>query len=179
MALTLAAAHSSARSDGSSSSDEGSVPPQTPSSPTNHAEALTSGCQKSSNNTSNNNTNNNNNSSTNMTGGTSPAPKKKASRRANTAERRATHNAVERARRETLNGRFLVCFSLLTNFCSVFLFLTTRPCFVHFYNRIWPHYSQTFPRFVALPSQPSSILQSPTSTPLAATATSLPVSSGS
>ncbi|KIM54780.1 hypothetical protein SCLCIDRAFT_64742, partial [Scleroderma citrinum Foug A] len=34
--------------------------------------------------------------------------KKKASRRANTAERRATHNAVERARRETLNGRFLV-----------------------------------------------------------------------
>ncbi|KAI9065045.1 hypothetical protein FKP32DRAFT_1568647 [Trametes sanguinea] len=42
-----------------------------------------------------------------------PAPagtqtKRKPSRRANTAERRATHNAVERARRETLNGRFLV-----------------------------------------------------------------------
>ena len=35
-------------------------------------------------------------------------PKRKPSRRANTAERRATHNAVERARRETLNGRFLV-----------------------------------------------------------------------
>ena len=34
--------------------------------------------------------------------------KRKPSRRANTAERRATHNAVERARRETLNGRFLV-----------------------------------------------------------------------
>jgi hypothetical protein len=33
---------------------------------------------------------------------------KRSSRRANTAERRATHNAVERARRETLNGRFLV-----------------------------------------------------------------------
>jgi hypothetical protein len=33
--------------------------------------------------------------------------KRKPSRRANTAERRATHNAVERQRRETLNGRFL------------------------------------------------------------------------
>jgi hypothetical protein len=37
--------------------------------------------------------------------------KRKPSRRANTAERRATHNAVERQRRETLNGRFLVSFS--------------------------------------------------------------------
>ncbi|KZV89259.1 hypothetical protein EXIGLDRAFT_618411 [Exidia glandulosa HHB12029] len=38
--------------------------------------------------------------------------RRKTSRRANTAERRATHNAVERQRRETLNGRFLVsvCF---------------------------------------------------------------------
>lgn len=36
------------------------------------------------------------------------AGKRKPSRRASTAERRATHNAVERARRETLNGRFLV-----------------------------------------------------------------------
>ena len=43
-------------------------------------------------------------------GATAPAQpqKRKPSRRANTAERRATHNAVERARRETLNGRFLV-----------------------------------------------------------------------
>lgn len=32
----------------------------------------------------------------------------KTTRRVNTAERRATHNAVERQRRETLNGRFLV-----------------------------------------------------------------------
>ncbi|THU79327.1 hypothetical protein K435DRAFT_590855, partial [Dendrothele bispora CBS 962.96] len=31
-----------------------------------------------------------------------------SSRRPSTAERRATHNAVERARRETLNGRFQV-----------------------------------------------------------------------
>lgn len=37
--------------------------------------------------------------------------KRKPSRRANTAERRATHNAVERQRRETLNGRFLVSLS--------------------------------------------------------------------
>lgn len=42
----------------------------------------------------------------------SAQPKRKPSRRANTAERRATHNAVERARRETLNGRFLVCRQL-------------------------------------------------------------------
>ncbi|KAJ3755424.1 hypothetical protein EV360DRAFT_25091, partial [Lentinula raphanica] len=33
--------------------------------------------------------------------------KRKSTRRVNTAERRATHNAVERARRETLNGKFL------------------------------------------------------------------------
>ena len=47
--------------------------------------------------------------------------KRKPSRRANTAERRATHNAVERQRRETLNGRFLVrSFSPL-----VFLVLNT------------------------------------------------------
>lgn len=39
---------------------------------------------------------------------TNPQGKRKPSRRANTAERRATHNAVERQRRETLNGRFLV-----------------------------------------------------------------------
>ena len=45
---------------------------------------------------------------------TSPAQmKRKPNRRANTAERRATHNAVERQRRETLNGRFLVRLSIL------------------------------------------------------------------
>ncbi|KAF8307449.1 hypothetical protein DL93DRAFT_2064828 [Clavulina sp. PMI_390] len=36
------------------------------------------------------------------------AIRRKPIRRANTAERRATHNAVERQRRETLNSRFLV-----------------------------------------------------------------------
>ncbi|KAJ7232319.1 hypothetical protein B0H12DRAFT_192901 [Mycena haematopus] len=41
------------------------------------------------------------------------APKRRAARRANTAERRATHNAVERMRRETLNGRFLTLAGLL------------------------------------------------------------------
>ncbi|KAJ7023996.1 hypothetical protein C8F04DRAFT_1303447 [Mycena alexandri] len=40
-------------------------------------------------------------------------PKRRPPRRANTAERRATHNAVERMRRETLNGRFLTLASLL------------------------------------------------------------------
>ncbi|KAF7336844.1 Pleiotropic drug resistance ABC transporter protein [Mycena venus] len=40
-------------------------------------------------------------------------PKRRASIRTNTAERRATHNALERMRRETLNGRFLALASLL------------------------------------------------------------------
>ncbi|KAK1233921.1 hypothetical protein PQX77_002894 [Marasmius sp. AFHP31] len=51
----------------------------------------------------------------------SPTPKnlKKSSRRANTAERRATHNAVERARRETLNGRFLDLAKMLPNLSQI------------------------------------------------------------
>ena len=52
---------------------------------------------------------------TNTASATSPTSptqmKRKPNRRANTAERRATHNAVERQRRETLNGRFLVRLS--------------------------------------------------------------------
>jgi hypothetical protein len=50
---------------------------------------------------------------------TAAQEKRKTSRRANTAERRATHNAVERQRRETLNGRFLDLASLLPNLTSV------------------------------------------------------------
>ncbi|KAI0682397.1 hypothetical protein C8T65DRAFT_750513 [Cerioporus squamosus] len=46
-------------------------------------------------------------------------PKRKPSRRANTAERRATHNAVERARRETLNSRFLDLAALLPNLSQI------------------------------------------------------------
>ncbi|KAH9848935.1 hypothetical protein C2E23DRAFT_888765 [Lenzites betulinus] len=45
--------------------------------------------------------------------------KRKPSRRANTAERRATHNAVERARRETLNSRFLDLAALLPNLSQI------------------------------------------------------------
>ncbi|KAK0439082.1 uncharacterized protein EV420DRAFT_1203124 [Desarmillaria tabescens] len=45
--------------------------------------------------------------------------KRKPSRRANTAERRATHNAVERQRRETLNGRFLGLAALLPNLSQI------------------------------------------------------------
>ncbi|KAI5121367.1 hypothetical protein M0805_001180 [Coniferiporia weirii] len=50
---------------------------------------------------------------------TSGPAKRKPSRRANTAERRATHNAVERQRRETLNGRFLDLAALLPNLATV------------------------------------------------------------
>jgi len=45
--------------------------------------------------------------------------KRKPNRRANTAERRATHNAVERQRRETLNGRFLDLAALLPNLSQI------------------------------------------------------------
>ncbi|KAF5357499.1 hypothetical protein D9758_012531 [Tetrapyrgos nigripes] len=45
--------------------------------------------------------------------------KRKTTRRANTAERRATHNAVERQRRETLNGRFLDLAALLPNLSQI------------------------------------------------------------
>lgn len=51
--------------------------------------------------------------------GAAGAVRRKPSRRANTAERRATHNAVERARRETLNSRFLDLAALLPNLVSV------------------------------------------------------------
>lgn len=57
---------------------------------------------------------NNNNSATASNG----QAKRKPSRRANTAERRATHNAVERQRRETLNGRFLVSAILICHMSS-------------------------------------------------------------
>lgn len=76
--------------------------PQSPASPTNLVQTLSLPSSDQS--------------STPSTTNTSPGPlnlanpqaKRKPSRRANTAERRATHNAVERQRRETLNGRFLV-----------------------------------------------------------------------
>lgn len=71
-------------------------------------------------------TNNNHSSSTTTTTTTNDHPsgqsigtKRKPSRRANTAERRATHNAVERQRRETLNGRFLDLASLLPNLSQI------------------------------------------------------------
>ncbi|KAF7290414.1 BHLH domain-containing protein [Mycena chlorophos] len=43
----------------------------------------------------------------------------KNTRRVNTAEKRASHNAVERARRETLNGRFLDLAALLPNLHTI------------------------------------------------------------
>lgn len=52
----------------------------------------------------------------------------KTTRRVNTAERRATHNAVERQRRETLNGRFLVSTHAPLYFLSSLSFLPTGPC---------------------------------------------------
>lgn len=85
--------------------------------------------------------------------------KRKPSKRANTAERRATHNAVERQRRETLNGRFLVC---LSPFFHLSIWFSYSP-------RIWLLSFPTCPRSVALPSPLSSILLLPTFTLPAAT----------
>lgn len=61
------------------------------------------------------------------TGPPATQPKRKPSRRANTAERRATHNAVERARRETLNGRFLVCHFNFHLFCPPNILCSQSP----------------------------------------------------
>lgn len=78
------------------------------------------------NNASNNTGSNNDGSRQDQHQMPPPAPtatttqmKRKPSRRANTAERRATHNAVERQRRETLNGRFLDLASLLPNLSQI------------------------------------------------------------
>ncbi|KAK1219247.1 hypothetical protein PQX77_018054 [Marasmius sp. AFHP31] len=54
----------------------------------------------------------------NVPGGNSPT-KRKPNKRLNTAEHRAIHNAVERARRETLNGRFLDLAKLLPNLSQI------------------------------------------------------------
>ncbi|KAI6115413.1 hypothetical protein EDD17DRAFT_415186 [Pisolithus thermaeus] len=121
MALTFTSPPSS---DGPSSvSDDGSIPSHMPNPPSNNTQTLCSELQNLSNSTTNSiNTTNSNNSETASTGaqpqGTAP-PKKKPSRRANTAERRATHNAVERARRETLNSRFLDLAALLPNLTQI------------------------------------------------------------
>ncbi|KAL1746878.1 hypothetical protein HDZ31DRAFT_33248 [Schizophyllum fasciatum] len=54
-----------------------------------------------------------------------PAPtsaandRRRAARRNTTAEKRASHNAVEKARRETLNGRFLELAALLPNLSPI------------------------------------------------------------
>ncbi|KAI6040584.1 hypothetical protein EDC04DRAFT_1456134 [Pisolithus marmoratus] len=123
MALTLTA-QASSDDRTSPASDDGSALAHTPNSPSNNTQALCSGLQNFSNTTTHNiNTSNtNNNAETAPTGtqpqGTAP-PKKKPSRRANTAERRATHNAVERARRETLNSRFLDLAALLPNLTQI------------------------------------------------------------
>jgi len=45
--------------------------------------------------------------------GTSDKPARKGKKQTSTAEKKATHNAVERARRESLNGRFLVLADML------------------------------------------------------------------
>ncbi|KAF8886872.1 hypothetical protein CPB84DRAFT_1535273 [Gymnopilus junonius] len=106
----------------------------------NNNNASSAASSNSNNNTNSSSNNSNNNNANNTSEGSSNANaaaatsgsaasgaaaasgggvKRKPSRRANTAERRATHNAVERQRRETLNGRFLDLASLLPNLSQI------------------------------------------------------------
>ncbi|PCH37680.1 hypothetical protein WOLCODRAFT_87539 [Wolfiporia cocos MD-104 SS10] len=117
MALPLAIPSSPHAGTASPSSTDGSNGPHTPASPSNpptlalpppsdNAAAAAAAAAKET-----------------VTTPTSAVPgggsKRKPSRRANTAERRATHNAVERQRRETLNGRFLDLAALLPNLSQI------------------------------------------------------------
>lgn len=87
-------------SNSPASTADDSVPPRTPTSPTAEQAPTTT-------------------AQANGSIGTAANGKRKPSRRANTAERRATHNAVERQRRETLNGRFLDLAALLPNLSQI------------------------------------------------------------
>jgi len=92
-------------------------PPSAGNSPPSSDDISSPGPQQSENNNNGSTGNAANNNSNNN--GNSNQMKRKPSRRANTAERRATHNAVERQRRETLNGRFLDLASLLPNLSQI------------------------------------------------------------
>lgn len=116
MAMTLPIASSSSPSASHSpASVEGSVPPQTPITP---GAGQTLSLPLASPVEQNNNVQSQS-PSTAPTNGAVTQVKRKPSRRANTAERRATHNAVERQRRETLNGRFLDLAALLPNLSQI------------------------------------------------------------
>lgn len=116
MALTLPIASSSTPSPGHSPvSVEGSVPPQTPITP---AAGQTLSLPLASSPEQNNNVQSQSFGTAPVNGAVTQV-KRKPSRRANTAERRATHNAVERQRRETLNGRFLDLAALLPNLSQI------------------------------------------------------------
>ncbi|KAG2121928.1 hypothetical protein DEU56DRAFT_89508 [Suillus clintonianus] len=116
MAMTLPIASSSTPSAGNSpSSVESSVPPQTPITP---AAGQTLSLPLAPSAEQNNNIQSQS-SITAPSNGAVTQVKRKPSRRANTAERRATHNAVERQRRETLNGRFLDLAALLPNLSQI------------------------------------------------------------
>ncbi|KAF8264999.1 hypothetical protein EI94DRAFT_1863312 [Lactarius quietus] len=97
----------------SSASADSPNTPQTPVSPTAAIQTLTLPCSDQSSSPSPTNALSNPLSSNTL------QAKRKPSRRANTAERRATHNAVERQRRETLNGRFLDLAALLPNLSQI------------------------------------------------------------
>ncbi|KAF9494298.1 hypothetical protein BDN71DRAFT_991948 [Pleurotus eryngii] len=105
--MTMTLPIPSSPSAGNSPASEDSNAPRTPLSPTLPLPAE----QASTANTQS--------AATAANGNNQGQTKRKPSRRANTAERRATHNAVERQRRETLNGRFLDLAALLPNLSQI------------------------------------------------------------
>ncbi|OCH85002.1 hypothetical protein OBBRIDRAFT_347776 [Obba rivulosa] len=111
MALPIAipSSPSSGNSGNSPTSPDASTGPQTPASP-NSVQTLALPPPVDGTSTHN---------AANTNSPTNAQAKRKPSRRANTAERRATHNAVERQRRETLNGRFLDLAALLPNLSQI------------------------------------------------------------
>ncbi|TDL14927.1 hypothetical protein BD410DRAFT_845616 [Rickenella mellea] len=114
--MSIHAADTPSSTTGSTAgSPPATLPPPTPHSPnTTNPMSLPSAIDSDNNSGSTNSAGN----AAQPSNGTAP-PKRKAGRRANTAERRATHNAVERQRRETLNGRFLDLAALLPNLATV------------------------------------------------------------
>ncbi|KAG9309203.1 hypothetical protein JVU11DRAFT_10917 [Chiua virens] len=111
MAFSLPIVPPPASADGQSPpTEDGSVSPKTPVSPPNNQPTALPQLSESPASS---------HSQSPSPGAATTQPKRKPSRRANTAERRATHNAVERQRRETLNGRFLDLAALLPNLSQI------------------------------------------------------------
>ncbi|KAF8663987.1 hypothetical protein AX16_000838 [Volvariella volvacea WC 439] len=121
MAMTLPIVIPSTPTSSNSPAADGGEQPRTPASPTSQppAEPAQQAPQAQSQEQDANSSQQAAPGQQALNGANAAQVKRKPSRRANTAERRATHNAVERQRRETLNGRFLDLAALLPNLSQI------------------------------------------------------------